>query len=60
MKISNFLKELLLNNFSIATGGSNLSYPAGIYRNEFWLNNNETAIKITTFILNYSKDKSEI
>ena len=57
--ISN-LKQIHLDNFTITSGNTNLSYPAGVFRTEIGLRNNVAGIKVTSFYVSNSKDKTEM
>lgn len=44
---------------TIYTANSNLSYPAGQYKNEYVVKNDDGFVKLTTFVYNWSNDKQE-
>lgn len=54
-----FIQQFRFDNLTIHTVNTNLSYPAGNYKTEYWLRNSDGFLKYTIYHVYWSKDNQE-
>lgn len=55
-----FFKEIQIHNLSITAGLTDVKYPDGNYKIEYWVRNNDMIIQLSTFHVLLSKERIEM